>query len=99
MYSDEKSFQNKRCLKSVDEEVQKLVDQDFTIKVPPELIDHGKPKWYLKLQAVFTPDRTTQVRLIFDSCSKGDDGLSLNNYLEKGPNFINSLLDLLEVRR
>ena len=70
MYSAEKSFQNKSCFKIVDEEVKKLLDQNFAIKVPPELIDHGKPKWYLKLQAIFTPERTTQVRLVFDSVQK-----------------------------
>ena len=57
-----------------------------------------KPEWYL-LQAVFTPERTTKVRLVFDSSSKGHDGLSLNDYLERGPNFINSLLDVLAAWR
>ena len=68
-------------------------------KVPPEQIDHDKPEWYLQLQAVFTPERTTKVRLVFDSSSKGHDGLSLNDYLEKGPNFINSLFDVLAAWR
>ena len=68
-------------------------------KVPPEQIDHGKPEWYLPLQAVFTPERTTKVRFVFDSSSKGHDGLSLNDYLEKGPNFINSLFDVLAAWR
>ena len=79
MFSAEKSFQEKGCFKVVDED-QKLLDQDFVKKVPPEQIDHGKPEWYLTLQAVFTPERTTKVRLVFDSSSKGHDGLSL-----KGP--------------
>ena len=65
------------------------------IKVSPDQIDHSKPEWYLPLQAVFTPERTTKVRLVFDSPSKGHDGLSLNHYLEKGPNYINSLPDAL----
>ena len=52
-----------------------------------------------RLQAVFTPERTTKVRLVFDSSSRGHDGLSLNDHLEKGPNFINSLLDVLAAWR
>ena len=68
-------------------------------KVPPELIDHGKSEWYLPMQAVFTPERTTKVRLVFDASSKGHDGLSLNDYLEKGTNFINSLPDMLAAWR
>ena len=95
MFSAEKSFQRKGCFKLVDEEVQKLLDKDFVTKVPPELIDHGKPEWCLPLQAMFTPARTTKVRLVFTSSSQGHDGLSLNDYLKKGPNFINSLFDVL----
>lgn len=93
MYSTEKSFQKKGCFKIVDKEDQKIEDQDFVIKVPLELIDHGKLEWYLPLQAVFTPERTTQVRLVFDSSSKGHNGYPLT-LLEKGPNFISSLLSL-----
>ena len=77
----------------------KLLEQNFVTKVPPEQIDHGKPEWYLPLQAVFTPEKTTKVRLVFDSSSKGHDGLSLNDFLEKGPNFINSLVDVLAAWR
>lgn len=45
----------------------------------------------MPLQAVFTPEKSTKVRLVFDASSKGHDGLSLNDHLEKGPNYINSL--------
>jgi len=40
-FSAEKLFQKKRCFKVVDEEVQKLLEQNFVTKVPPEQIDHG----------------------------------------------------------
>ena len=45
----------------------------------------------MPLQAVCTPEKSTKVRLVFDSSSKGHNGLSLNDHLEKGPNYINSL--------
>ena len=90
MYSTEKSFKKKDCFEVVDEEVQKLVEQGFVIKVPCETVDHGQPEWYMPLQAVFTPEKST-VRLLFDSSFKGHNGLSLNDHLEKGPNYINSL--------
>ena len=93
MLSAEKSFHKKGCFKVVDEEVQRLLEQNFVTKVPLEQTDHGKPEWYLPLQAVFTPKRTTKVS------SRGHDGLSLNDHLEKGPNFINSLLDVLAAWR
>ena len=57
------------------------------------------PEWYLPLQAVFTQEKTTRVRLVFDSSSRGHDGLSLNDQLEKGPNYINSLPNFLTAWR
>ena len=95
MQSAEKSFQRKECFAIVNAEVQKLLEQDFLMKVPTEELDHSQPEWYLPLQAVFTPERTTKVRLVFDASSKGHDGLSLNDHLEKGPNYINSLPNVL----
>ena len=49
----------------------------------------------MQLHAVFTPDKSTKVRLVFDSSSKGHDGLFLNDHLGKGPNYINSLPNVL----
>lgn len=89
MHSAEKLFHKKACFKVIDEEVQKLLDQGFVVKVAPEQVDHSQPEWYLPLQVVFMPERTT----------KGHDGLSLNNYLEKGPNYINSLPNVLATWR
>ena len=68
-----------------------LLEQDFIMKVPTEELDHSQPERYLPLQAVFTPERTTKVCLVFDTSSKGHNRLSLNDHLEKGPNYINSL--------
>ena len=80
MYSTEKSLKGKRCTDVVANEIQKLVDQGFVTKIQPEEVDHSKPEWYLPLQAVFTPDKTTKVRLVFDSSCEGHDGLSLNDH-------------------
>ena len=73
MYSAEKSFKKKNCYEIVGEEVQKLLDQDFVCKVLPEQVDHNEPEWYLPFQAVFTPEKTTKVRLVFASSSRGHD--------------------------
>ena len=43
------------------------------------------------MQAVLTPDRTTKLRLVFDASAKGQNGKSLNDHLEKEPNYINSM--------
>ena len=54
LFSTERPFQEKGCLDVVNEEVQKLLEQDYVIQVSPDQIDHSKPEWYLPLQAVFT---------------------------------------------
>jgi hypothetical protein len=99
MYSTEKSLKGKKCADVVAEEVRKLVYQGFVIKIPSEKVDHSKPKWYLPLQAVFIPEKTTKVRLVFDSSCEGHNGLSLNDHLEKGPNYINDVPEVLAARR
>ena len=63
------------------------IEEDIAMKVTSEELDHSQPEWYLPLQAVFTPERTTKVCLVFDACSKDHDSLSLNDHLEKGPNY------------
>ena len=90
MISSEKNFKRKECLEEVQGEVQKLLEQEFIVEVPSENVNHNKPEWYLPLQAVFTPDRTTKVRLVFDASAKGRNEKSLNDHLKKGPNYINS---------
>ncbi len=99
MHSTEKSLRGKNCTDVVAEEVRKLVDQEFVKKVPPDEVDHSKPEWYLPLQAVFTPEKTTKVRLVFDSSCGDHDGLSLNDCLQKAPNYINDIPNVLAAWR
>lgn len=93
MISFEKTFRRKDYLEVIQDEVQTQLEQEFGKEVPPDQINHGPPEQYLPLQAVFTPDRTTKVLLEFYASAQGRDGKLLNNYLEKGPNYIDSLPD------
>ena len=61
MLSSEKSSKKKDFLEIFESEVQKLLDQDLVVEISPENVNHDQPEWYLPLQAVLTPDRTTQV--------------------------------------
>ena len=60
-----------------------------------EKVNHDTPEWYLPLQAVFTPAWTIKVRSVFNASAKGLNGKSLNDHLEKGPNYINSSPNVL----
>ena len=71
--------------------VKRLVDEGIVVKVPLGNVNHGKPEWYMPLQAVFTLEKSRKVRLVFDSSCKGHGDLSLNDHLEKKPNYINSI--------
>jgi len=44
MYSAETSFKKRDCFEIVDEEVQRLVEQGFVIKVPYENVNHSQPE-------------------------------------------------------
>ena len=53
----------------------------------------------MPVHAVFTPEKSTKVTLVLDSSSKGHNGLFLNDHLEKGPNYINSVPNILSAWR
>ena len=92
MLSSEKTFKRKNCIEDVQVEIQKL-EQEFIVEI--KQVDHNVPEWYLPMQAVLTPDRSTKLRLVYDASAKGQNGKSLNDHLEKGPNYINSLPNVL----
>ena len=75
--------------------MDKLIEQNFVAEIPPAEVNHEEPEWYLPMHAVFTPERSTKVRFVFHASAKGPLGKSLNEHLEKGPNYINSLPNVL----
>jgi hypothetical protein len=75
--------------------MDKLIEQNFVAEIPPAEVNHEEPEWYLPMHAVFTPERSTKVRFVFHASAKGPHGKSLNEHLEKGPNYINSLPNVL----
>jgi len=93
MLSSGKTFKRKNCLEDVQVEIRKLLEQEFIAEI--EQVSHNVPEWYLPMQAVLTPDRTTKLHLVFDASAKGQNGKSLNDHLEKGPNYIKSLPNVL----
>ena len=95
MLSSERNFQKKNCSAEIQNEINKLIEEKFVKEIPPQQVNHDEPEWYLPIHAVFTPDRSTKIRLVFDASAKGPNGKSLNEHLEKGPNYINSLPNVL----
>ena len=93
MLSSGKTFKRKNCLEDVQVEIQKLLEQEVIVEI--KQVDHNVPEWYLPVQAVLTADRTTKLRLVYDASVKGPNGKSLNDHLEKGLYYINSLPNVL----
>ena len=62
MLSSEKTFKRKNCLEDIQAEIQKLLEQEFTVEI--EQVNRNDPEWYLPMQAVFTPERTTKLHYV-----------------------------------
>jgi hypothetical protein len=95
LHSSEKSFIKRGCTGQVSQCVSDLQEMEFVKIVPADQIDHNLPEWYLPIQAVLTPSKSTKCRLVFDASAKGQNGRCLNDYLEKGPNYLNQITDVL----
>ncbi len=80
------------CSAEIQNEINKQneinIEEKFVKEIPPQQVNHDEPEWYLPIHAVFTPDRSTKIRLVFDASAKGPNGKSLNEHLQKGPNYM-----------
>ena len=94
MVSKEKQLAKKGKLEAFNLEVKALVYREVVIKLDPKEVNPDEPAWYPPIGDVKSPDKTTKCRLVFDAAAK-KDGISLNDALEKGPCFMNSLFDVL----
>lgn len=72
--------------------MQKIFDCDHAELGPYILPD--KEHWYLPLFGVYHPHKPDQIRGVFDSSAEFK-GVSLNQQLLQGPDFINNLLGIL----
>lgn len=72
--------------------MQKIFDCDHAELAP--IIPPDKEHWYLPLFGVYHPRKPDQIRGVFDSSAEFK-GVSLNEQLLQGPDFINNLLGIL----
>ncbi len=94
MESKEKQLKKKGRLQAFNEEVRNLVDREVVVKLQSSEVRPDDSAWYLPISEVETPDKTTKVRLVFETAAKVD-GVLLNDALEKGPCLLNSLFNIL----
>ena len=75
------------------DQIEKLKTEGYIEEVPEE--EESEPgAWYLPLHPVFNPKKPGKVRLTKDAAAK-TGGRSLNDFLAKGLDLTNSLIDWL----
>ncbi|XP_062557324.1 uncharacterized protein LOC134222196 [Armigeres subalbatus] len=68
----------------------------YVHKATPRELEGADPKrtWYLPLGIAINPKKPSKIRIFCDAAAKVD-GISLNTMLLKGPDLLNTLLDVL----
>ena len=81
-------------------QIEDMIDRKAARKVSEaELANYQGAKYYIAHHAVLKPEsRTTPCRIVFNSSAQFH-GLSLNDYLAKGPSLLNQLLGILLIFR
>lgn len=78
-----------------DREIQALLEREVVRTVQPEEIQEEESAWYLNHRGIKRPDKeSTKIRIVFDSAAEYK-GYSLNDAIEMGPNYMNSLFTCL----
>ena len=73
--------------------IQEYIDNGYARKVTPEELEQTSA-WYLPHHPVVNPNKPGKVRIVFD-CAAKYQGVSLNDQLLQGPDFMNSLVGVL----
>lgn len=83
---------NPEMKKQYTEFIQNMLNNDHAEDAPP--LESDKENWYLPSFGVYHPQKSDQVRVVFDSSAEFE-GLSLNKVLLSGPDLNNTLLGVL----
>ena len=80
-----------------DQIIRDHLDAGIIEKIPQEEINRSENVHYMPHHGVVRKDKqTTKLKVVFDGSAKSDDeGFSINDCLNPGPNLIPKLLDVL----
>ncbi len=82
---------NKNPEQAYQEEIARLQQAGYILKLPPEQVDHSRESWYIPHHMV---EHNGKKRVVFN-CSFAYQGYNLNDYLLPGPPLSPSLLAVL----
>ena len=78
--------------------MQALLDEGYIEEVPQDdekkSLITAKMVWYVPHHPVLNPDKPGKMRIIYD-CAAQSHGISLNENLMKGPDYVNFLVEVL----
>ena len=89
-----KFHNNDEFAKKYTQQIDTLLEKGYAEIAPVRLHDSGQGVWYLPHHAVEHPTKGDKLRVVFD-CACQFEGSSLNGELLQGPDFTNSLTDVL----
>ena len=75
-------------------QMQKMIDSGYAVKVPRNEVKTSNREWYIPHQSVFNAKKPEKVRVVHD-CAATACNRSLNDFLMKGPDLVNSLVGVL----
>lgn len=82
-------------IQSIDDTINDYIAKGYVSKLTPqELLIERSRVGYLRIFIVVYPKKPNKLRMVFDAAAK-TKGQSLNDMLMKGPDQLNSLIDIL----
>nr|CAB3263156.1 uncharacterized protein LOC104265735 [Phallusia mammillata] len=76
------------------EQMQTTIDKGYAEEISTEELSTNQRVWYIPHHGVLNPNKPGKLRVVFD-CAAQYRGLSLNQALMQGPDFVNSLVGVL----
>ena len=96
----ERKFIKEPELRSIiQKEIDNLLYKGYAKKLPKDQINiENHLIWYLPIFIARNPNKPNKIRLVWDAAAKSN-GVSLNDFILNGPDFLNPLIDVLLVFR
>ncbi|GFX43569.1 integrase catalytic domain-containing protein [Trichonephila clavipes] len=91
---DDEGLQKRNCLREYENIFKEWVSEKIIEPVEPEELAREK-EHFLPHRPIFKENSTTRIRLVFDASAKERNSGSLNDCIEKGPNYLELIPKLL----
>ncbi|XP_043066490.1 uncharacterized protein [Drosophila bipectinata] len=79
----------------IDVQIRNLLDKGYAVKLSEEETSRENSRtWYLPIFIALNPNKPKKIRLVWDAAAKAH-GYALNDYLLRGPDCLNPLIDVL----